>query len=118
MRMPATPARRRMRDLQTQIDDLGRAHHVTAMAVAELSRANQRHEETDLSGALSAAVELLISLQTELDDTRRRLVAQEAQADHTATALQEFKQQHAVLSRLIEAELATSTEKVDGFERT
>jgi chromosome segregation ATPase len=107
-----TPTRRKIRDLQIQIDDLGRAHHATAMAVTELRLALEHQEEIDLQSALSAALDLIVSLQGQLDDTRNRLVVQESQRDGTATALEELTQRHAVLSRIVEGQLARSAEGV------
>ncbi len=115
MRLPTTPVRRNLRDLQTQIDNLGRAHHVTAMAVTEL-RGGHRGG-IDLPAALSAALDLIVSLQAELDDTRRRLVAQESRTGHTVGALEELEQRYVVLSRMVEAQLATSADVVNGVER-
>lgn len=117
MRLPTTPVRRNLRDLQTQIDDLGRAHHATAMAVTELRRVTGHSGEINLPAALSVALDLIVSLQAELDDTRRRLVAQESRTGHAATALEELEQRHAVLSRIVEVQLANSAEVVNGAER-
>jgi hypothetical protein len=117
MRLPTTPANLKVRDLQTQIDDLGRAHHATAMTVAELGRILETQDKIDLRSALSAALDLIVSLQEELADTRHRLFAQESRTGDTAAALEELAQQHAALSRIVEGQFSAPAERVHGAEQ-
>ena len=116
MRLPTTPVRRNLRDLQTQIDDLGRAHHLTAMAVTELREMTAHGGAIDLHAALSAALDLIVSLQAELDDIRGRLIAHESQVDVTTTTLDELGQRYAVLSHIMEAQLAAPVAHAHGPE--